>query len=106
LIATNRTRVIKRAVPNETFFNFFDTIQLPEDEELDEERQEELDEYLEADYELAEEFKEKIIPHAVDWFTGKALQYENADMDDEYEDEEDLYYAGTTEEEDESEEDY
>ena len=31
---------------------------------------------MEADYEIGEEFKNKIIPHAIDWFTGKALQYE------------------------------
>ncbi|RKP24813.1 hypothetical protein SYNPS1DRAFT_4467, partial [Syncephalis pseudoplumigaleata] len=72
---TNKTRVIKRAVPNETFFSFFETIPTPEEGvELDDEEQDELDSRLEADYELGEEFKEKIIPHAVDWFTGKALQ--------------------------------
>lgn len=34
---------------------------------------------------LGEEFKEKIIPHAVDFFTGKALDYEDYDDEDDFE---------------------
>lgn len=37
---------------------------------------------LEVDYQLGEDFKEKIIPRAVDYFTGKALRYED-DFEDE-----------------------
>lgn len=37
---------------------------------------------------IGEEFKEKIIPHAVDFFTGKALEYEDyedgSDFDEVY----------------------
>jgi nucleosome assembly protein 1-like 1 len=36
-----------------------------------------LDEKLEMDYEVGESIKEKLIPRAVDWFTGEALQYED-----------------------------
>lgn len=32
-----------------------------------------------------EEFKDKIIPHAVDYFTGKALEYEDFEGDDDFE---------------------
>ncbi|KAG1125812.1 hypothetical protein G6F42_008374 [Rhizopus arrhizus] len=35
---------------------------------------------------MGEEFKEKIIPHAVDFFTGKALDYEDYDDEDDFED--------------------
>lgn len=50
---TNKTRVVKRTVPAETFFNFFSPPVLPEDsEELDEEEAEGLDAKLEADYEI------------------------------------------------------
>ncbi|KAI9596686.1 hypothetical protein BDF19DRAFT_384173 [Syncephalis fuscata] len=102
---TNKTRVVRRAIPNETFFSFFETIQTPEEDEvLEDEEQDELDSRLEADYELGEEFKEKIIPHAVDWFTGKALQYESMDMEEEYDDE-NLFYAGSTDDDEEDEED-
>ncbi|KAF1798491.1 nucleosome assembly protein-domain-containing protein [Mucor lusitanicus] len=84
---TNKTRVVKRTVPAETFFNFFNPPTIPEeDAELDEEEAEGLDAKLEADYEMGEEFKEKIIPHAVDFFTGKALDYEDYDDEDDFED--------------------
>jgi nucleosome assembly protein 1-like 1 len=82
---TNKTRVVKRTVPSNSFFYFFSPPTIPdEEEEIDEEEAEGLDAKLEADYEMGEEFKDKIIPHAVDYFTGKALQYED------YEDEEDF----------------
>lgn len=49
---TNKTRVVKRTVPAESFFNFFNPPAFPdEDEELDEEEAEGLDAKLEADYE-------------------------------------------------------
>jgi nucleosome assembly protein 1-like 1 len=85
---TNKVREVKRTVPAETFFTFFNPPQVPADgEELDEEEAEGLDAKLEADYELGEEFKEKIIPHAVDWFTGKALQFEDLNDENDYYDE-------------------
>jgi hypothetical protein len=36
-----------------------------------------LDERLELDYTIAEDLKDRVIPHAVDYFTGKALAYED-----------------------------
>jgi nucleosome assembly protein 1-like 1 len=43
--------------------------------------------------------KDKLIPDAVDWFTGKALE-EFEDEDDEYEDEDDGFYGEDDEEDD------
>ncbi|KAI8356776.1 nucleosome assembly protein-domain-containing protein [Choanephora cucurbitarum] len=101
---TNKTRVVKRTVPAETFFNFFNPPTIPEDEnELDEEEAEGLDAKLEADYEMGEEFKEKIIPHAVDFFTGKALEYEDYDDEDDFED--DFLTDEDNEDDDEDDED-
>ncbi|CAO3624477.1 unnamed protein product [Mucor fragilis] len=107
---TNKTRVVKRTVPAETFFNFFNPPTIPEeDAELDEEEAEGLDAKLEADYEMGEEFKEKIIPHAVDFFTGKALDYEDYDDEDDFEDDfltdEDNESEDDDEEEDEDDDD-
>ncbi|KAI8086832.1 nucleosome assembly protein-domain-containing protein [Gilbertella persicaria] len=100
---TNKTRVVKRTVPAETFFNFFSPPTIPEDDnELDEEEAEGLDAKLEADYEMGEEFKEKIIPHAVDFFTGKALEYEDYDDEDDFED--DFLTDEDNEEDDDEEE--
>lgn len=54
---TNKTRVVKRTVPAETFFNFFNPPTIPEEEaELDEEEAEGLDAKLEADYEMGKAF--------------------------------------------------
>ncbi|KAI8984456.1 hypothetical protein BDF20DRAFT_905355 [Mycotypha africana] len=98
---TNKTRVVKRTVPSNSFFYFFSPPVIPdENEEIDEEEAEGLDAKLEADYEMGEEFKDKIIPHAVDYFTGKALQYENYDEED-YDD----YYEDEDDDEDEEDED-
>ncbi|ORX38628.1 hypothetical protein BD324DRAFT_574360, partial [Kockovaella imperatae] len=85
--STGRTRVVRKVVPTDSFFNFFKPPQPPtpetlESEDVDEDELEELDARLETDYQLGEEFKEKIIPRAIDYFTGKALRYE-----EDYEDE-------------------
>ncbi|KAI9315891.1 hypothetical protein BX666DRAFT_1952499 [Dichotomocladium elegans] len=77
---TNKTRVVKRTVPADTFFRFFSPPEFPNSEEgLDVEEAEGLDAKLEVDYETGEEFKDKIIPRAIDYFTGKALEYEDFD---------------------------
>ena len=96
-LATGRTRTIRKVVPTDSFFNFFKPPAPPsaealESADLDEDEMEELDARLELDYQLGEDFKEKIIPRAVDYFTGKALKYENDfedDMEEDYEDEDD-----------------
>jgi nucleosome assembly protein 1-like 1 len=62
-----------------------------ENQDVDEEELEELDERLEVDYQIGEDFKEKIIPRAVDYFTGKALQYDDQYDEDFDEDDEDDY---------------
>jgi hypothetical protein len=83
-IATGRTRVIRKVVPTDSFFNFFKPPQPPTPEQLDAR--------LELDYQLGEDFKEKIIPRAVDFFTGKALEYEDdmEEFDEEFDDEDDF----------------
>ncbi|KAJ5095151.1 Nucleosome assembly protein 1 [Penicillium argentinense] len=50
-----------------------------------------IEERLELDYQLGEDIKEKLIPRAIDWFTGEALQFEELgdDMDPEDFDDED-----------------
>jgi nucleosome assembly protein 1-like 1 len=84
---TNRTRLVRKAKPTESFFNFFTPPTVPSDDALesgdvDADELEEIEEKLEIDYQLGEDFKEKIIPRAVDYFTGKALEYDFEDEDD------------------------
>jgi nucleosome assembly protein 1-like 1 len=64
---------------------------------------------LELDYTLGEDIKEKIIPRAIDWFTGEALQYESledfdeVDFDEEDDDEDDSDERDDDEEESDEE---
>ncbi|KAJ9300300.1 hypothetical protein DTO271G3_2417 [Paecilomyces variotii] len=99
--STKQTRVVKITVPTESFFNFFSPPKPPTDD--DDTVATDIEERLELDYQLGEDIKEKLIPRAIDWFTGEALQFEELgdeidqddfdgdedDEDDEDEDDED-----------------
>ena len=88
---TKQTRVVKKTVPTESFFNFFSPPKAPTDED-DDDAASDIEERLELDYQLGEDIKEKLIPRAIDWFTGEALQFEELDDDMEegdFEDEDD-----------------
>ncbi|KAI4226148.1 MAG: hypothetical protein L6R36_003390 [Xanthoria steineri] len=87
---TKQTRVVKKTVPTESFFNFFDPPKAPNADEDD--AASDVEERLELDYQLGEDIKEKLIPRAIDWFTGEALQFEELDDElegDDFEDEDD-----------------
>lgn len=88
---TKQTRIVKKSVPTPSFFDFFNPAKPPTDD--DEEIDEDIEAKLELDYQLGEDIKEKLIPRAIDWFTGEALQFENDFEDDfdedEFEDEDD-----------------
>lgn len=99
---TNETRTVKRLVPTDSFFNFFAPPKPPrdDDDDADDDELDSLEERLELDYQIGEDLKDRIIPHAIDFFTGKALQYENPeewadedelldDVDDEDDDDDD-----------------
>ena len=75
---TKQTRVVKKTVPIASFFNFFDPPKAPAD---DEDGATDIEERLELDYQLGEEIREKLIPRAIDWFTGEALKFEGLDDD-------------------------
>ncbi|SCW03235.1 LAFE_0G05974g1_1 [Lachancea fermentati] len=91
---TKQVRTIEKITPVESFFNFFDPpkVPSPEDKEENDEEDEESDEVAELesrlalDYAIGEEIKDKLIPRAVDWFTGAAMEFEyegEEDVDDE-----------------------
>jgi nucleosome assembly protein 1-like 1 len=108
---TKQTRIVKRAIPVESFFNFFAPPKAPSEEDEDDDIGSDIEERLELDYQLGEDIKEKLIPHAIDWFTGEALRFEEMgeedldedDFEDEEDDEDDL--SDDVDEEEESEED-
>jgi nucleosome assembly protein 1-like 1 len=91
---TNKTRVVKKVVKADSFFNFFKPPKVPTEEEEqsdDEEDFEMLEQAVQEDYEIGEVIKEKIVEDAVNWFTGKALEYEEGLFDEDDEEEEDEF---------------
>lgn len=87
---TKQTRIVKKTVPTESFFNFFAPPKAPTEDDEDDAASD-IEERLELDYQLGEDIKEKLIPRAIDWFTGEALAFEELeDVDDEgFEDDDD-----------------
>ncbi|EEP79194.1 conserved hypothetical protein [Uncinocarpus reesii 1704] len=87
---TKQTRIVKVTAPTESFFNFFSPPKPPRDD--DEEVADDIEERLELDYQLGEDIKEKLIPRAIDWFTGEAIQFEEYDdalEEDDFDDDDD-----------------
>jgi len=78
-------RTIEKKVKADSFFNFFDPPVVPTPEEGGEEVDEETEALMAADFEIGHFFRDRIIPRAVLYFTGEALE----DEDDDYEEEED-----------------
>jgi nucleosome assembly protein 1-like 1 len=75
-----QTRTITKTVQNDSFFNFFSPPKGPEEgTEVDEETEN----LLSADFEIGHFIRERIIPRAVLYFTGEAIE------DDEFEEEAD-----------------
>ncbi|ODV86812.1 hypothetical protein CANARDRAFT_21799 [[Candida] arabinofermentans NRRL YB-2248] len=89
---TKQVRTIEKVTPVESFFNFFsppsplkkdeDDEDNEEEDDDDEEEDEDLEQKLQLDYEIGELIKDKLIPRAVDWFTGDALNYEFGNEDE------------------------
>ncbi|KAF3002796.1 hypothetical protein G7054_g6158 [Neopestalotiopsis clavispora] len=105
---TKQTRIVKKTVPTESFFNFFSPPAVPGE---DDDAASDIEERLELDYQLGEDIKEKLIPRAIDWFTGEALafeeieDYDGEDLDDEDDEDEDDLSDDRDEDDEESEED-
>lgn len=105
LIDTKQTRIVKKTVPTESFFNFFTPPLAPTEDQDD--AASDIEERLELDYQLGEDIKEKLIPRAIDWFTGEALAFEELDDDElegEYDDEDDDEDDDLSEDRDDDEE--
>lgn len=85
---------VRQEVPQESFFSFFDT---PEDlteeqmEQLDDEEQEQVQRKWETDFAIASTFRGKLIPNAVNWYTGDASESEYDDDEDEDDEDYDDY---------------
>lgn len=105
---TNRTRIVRKSKKTPSFFDFFSPPVPPsetaiENAEIEEDELEELRYKLELDYDIGEDLKERVVPRAIDYFTGKALEYDMLDEGEEMEG--DDADDDDDEEEDESSED-
>ncbi|KAJ4880401.1 Nucleosome assembly protein 1 [Raphanus sativus] len=88
-VSTNAKPITKMEAC-ESFFNFFNPPEVPdEDEDIDEDRAEELQNVMEQDYDIGSTIRDKIIPHAVSWFTGEAVEGQEFDIDDDDDDDSD-----------------
>uniref|UniRef100_A0A673K3I3 Nucleosome assembly protein 1-like 4a n=1 Tax=Sinocyclocheilus rhinocerous TaxID=307959 RepID=A0A673K3I3_9TELE len=67
-------RTVTKEVPQDSFFNFFNPVK-------------DLDFTLATDFEIGHFFRERVIPKAVLYFTGEALEDDESDLDDEGEEE-------------------
>jgi len=80
-------RTITKQVKADSFFNFFEPPQVPDDPdaEVDEDTQA----LLTADFEIGHYIRERIVPRAVLFFTGEALEDESDCEEEESDDEDD-----------------
>jgi nucleosome assembly protein 1-like 1 len=84
------TRVVSRTEPCESFFQFFTPVDMPSEE--DDEDNDLIMRQLTGDFEIGFLIHESIIPQALLWFTGEAVEDEDDsdyDPEDDYDDDED-----------------
>jgi nucleosome assembly protein 1-like 1 len=95
-----QVRTVTKTVKSDSFFNFFDPPEVPEKlDDLDDDTHD----LLQADWEMGELLRQSIIPRAVLFFTGEALDVEeDYDEEDEEEDDDD----DEDEEDSDADEDY
>ncbi|KAL6615905.1 hypothetical protein ACP70R_038175 [Stipagrostis hirtigluma subsp. patula] len=73
VLPKNASENIEKTDYSESFFTFFSPPYVPDnDEEIDEDTAEQLQDQMELDYHIGSTIRDKIIPHAVSWFTGEA----------------------------------
>ncbi|XP_067396726.1 nucleosome assembly protein 1-like 4 isoform X4 [Emydura macquarii macquarii] len=95
-------RTITKQVPNDSFFNFFSPIKVSGDgESLDEDSEF----TLATDFEIGHFFRERIVPRAVLYFTGEAIEDDDNFEEGEEGEEEELEGEEEGEEEDDTESD-
>ncbi|CAH1183603.1 unnamed protein product [Phaedon cochleariae] len=85
--STGVVRTVTKTVQNDSFFNFFNPPNIPE-ETKDEDVDEDLRCLLVSDFEIGHYIRERVIPRAVLYFTGEAIEDEE-DSEEEEEDDDD-----------------
>lgn len=85
----NTTRTVKREEPTPSFFHFFTSPHMhAQSEDGDDAPAEEIEALVDMDFAMGEIVREALVPDALNWFTGFALNYADVDYDDENDDDE------------------
>eukprot|EP01135_Chromosphaera_perkinsii_P011204 Nk52_evm31s2356 gene=Nk52_evmTU31s2356 len=95
-------KFVTKEVVCESFFNFFNPPKVPEEDEMEEDELDTIREELAMDFENGENFRLRLIPNAVYWFTGEAMEdtYDASDLEDEDSESEDAAETGDSESDD------
>ena len=104
------TRKITEEVPCESFFNFFNTTELPKDvSTLEEEEASEMEAELQMELDVGQTLCEDVIPRAVLYYTGAVCEEDDdddmGDFDEDEDDDEDGDDDDDAEDDDEDEDD-
>lgn len=79
-----QVRTIQKTERAESFFHFFTPPKMPElGDVVDEEEADAMEEYFDHDYEMACVIRGSLIPNAVHWFTGEAMEEDEMYGDEE-----------------------
>ncbi|KAJ6327615.1 hypothetical protein OIU78_014474, partial [Salix suchowensis] len=85
-MGSKKTKTITTLKICESFFTFFNPPHIPESvDDLDDDAYDELQDRIEHDYDVGIIIRDKIIRHAVSWFTGEAIEddeFDGIDWDD------------------------
>jgi nucleosome assembly protein 1-like 1 len=71
-----QTRTVTKTERFESFFHFFSPPKMPSLESMDEEQAARLEAAFDEDYDVAQAFRSHIVPKAVMWFAGDAMEKE------------------------------
>uniref|UniRef100_A0A7S4J1F5 Nucleosome assembly protein n=1 Tax=Odontella aurita TaxID=265563 RepID=A0A7S4J1F5_9STRA len=66
-------RTVTKRERTDSFFHFFSPPKLPSMDEMDEEQADRIEHAFDVDYDVAQAFRGHIVPKAVVWFTGEAM---------------------------------
>lgn len=101
--AGGQVRFVTKTIKVDSFFNFFDPPEIPDND--DEEMDEEMEDLLAVDFEIGDLFRQRIIPRAVLFYTGEALDIMGEESSDEEDDSSDGYHDDGENYDDEDDED-
>ena len=71
-----QVRSVVKSENKESFFHFFSPPKMPSIDNMSEEEAVQLEATFDADYDIAQAFRSHIIPKAILWYTGQAMEHE------------------------------